>query len=158
MTKALYSEKSKGHFGLALEHYSHFTSPIRRYPDLKIHQILKLTLDGPVPSSMIHKLKGELPKVARQTSTLERRAEKLEYTIRDTYICEWLSDRVGEIFDGRVVTILENGYFVQILPGVEGFVAFGTKRRSSVVPGSEGKYKLMRVDILNRKIDLMEVE
>lgn len=119
MTKALYSEKSTGHFGLALRFYSHFTSPIRRYPDLRIHQILKHSLQSKSRLGIIDRIAKELPITAKQCSTLERRAELLEYTIRDTYICEWLSERVGEVFEGRITTLLENGYFVQILPGIE---------------------------------------
>jgi ribonuclease R len=157
MTKAIYSEKSQGHFGLALEHYSHFTSPIRRYPDLQIHRILKYSLDGELPTGMIQGLTRELPLIARQCSTLERRAERLEYTIRDIFICEWLTEKIGEIFEGRVTTILENGYFVQILPGVEGFVAFERNRKSLIEIGDTGEYELFQVDVRTRNIDLKKV-
>lgn len=157
MSKAIYSEKSHGHFGLALEHYSHFTSPIRRYPDLQIHRILKYALDKKLPTELSQGLTRELPTVARHCSTLERRAERLEYTIRDIYICEWLVPKIGEIFEGRVTTILENGYFVQILPGVEGFVAFEKNRRNLMELENIGAYELFQVDIRTRKIDLKKV-
>jgi len=154
MTKAVYSEKSQGHFGLALEHYSHFTSPIRRYPDLQIHRILKYSLDGQLPNGLVQNLTRELPLVARQCSMLERRAERLEYTIRDIYICEWLEPKIGGKFEGRVTTILENGYFVQILPAAEGFVPFGKNRRSLIEIGDTGAFELVHVDVATRKIDL----
>lgn len=157
MTKAIYSEKSQGHFGLALEHYSHFTSPIRRYPDLQIHRILKYSLDGDLPTGTVHGLTRELPLIARQCSTLERRAERLEYTIRDIFVCEWLTPKIGEIFQGRVTTILENGYFVQIMPAVEGFVLFGKNRVSLVELGDTGDYELVHVDMVTRKIDLRKI-
>lgn len=157
MSKAIYSEKSQGHFGLALEHYSHFTSPIRRYPDLQIHRILKYSLGKKLPIGSTQALTRELPIIARQCSTLERRAERLEYTIRDIYICEWLTEKVGEIFQGRVTTILENGYFVQILPGVEGFVAFERNRNSLIEIGDTGEYELFQVDLRTRNIDLKKV-
>lgn len=158
MTKAIYSEKSQEHFGLALEHYSHFTSPIRRYPDLQIHRILKNSLDGELPRGMTQGLIRELPLVARQCSTLERRAERLEYVIRDIYICEWLTPQIGAIFTGRVTTILENGYFVQILPAVEGFVPFGKNRVTMVEIGDTANFELVHVDIATRKIDLRKLE
>ncbi len=157
MTKAMYSEKSIGHFGLALEHYSHFTSPIRRYPDLQIHRILKYSLDGELPKGLIQGLIRELPLVARQCSTLERRAERLEYTIRDIYICEWLTPMIGKTFEGRVTTILENGYFIQVLPAVEGFVLFGKNRTSMVEIGDIGEYELVSVDMVTRKVDFRRV-
>jgi ribonuclease R len=157
MTKAVYSEKSMGHFGLALEHYSHFTSPIRRYPDLQIHRILKYSLDGELPRGLVQSLTRELPLVARQCSMLERRAERLEYTIRDIFVCEWLTPQIGEVFEGRVTTILENGYFVQVLPAVEGFVLFGKNRVSMVELGDVGNYELVSVDMATRKVDLRRV-
>lgn len=158
MTKAMYSEKSQGHFGLALEHYSHFTSPIRRYPDLQIHRILKYSLDGELPKGLTQELIRELPLVARQCSTLERRAERLEYIIRDIYICEWLIPQIGTTFTGRVTSILENGYFVQILPAVEGFVPFGKNRVTLVEIGDTAIFELVHVDITTRKIDLKKLE
>ena len=122
-----------------------------------LHRILKYSLDGDLPTGTVHGLTRELPLIARQCSTLERRAERLEYTIRDIFVCEWLTPKIGETFQGRVTTILENGYFVQIMPAVEGFVLFGKNRVSLIELGDIGDYELVHVDMTTRKIDLRKI-
>ena len=149
MSKALYSEKRSGHFGLALSHYSHFTSPIRRYPDLQIHRILKSYLHKQADEREKRRYETLLPRVAKDCSTYERRAERLEYDYRDLKIAIYLKNREGEVFQARITTILENGYFVEFLPHIEGFVR-------GKPPGKifhTVTVRLSFVDIRGRKID-----
>lgn len=101
LSKARYSEKNVRHFGLALRHYSHFTSPIRRYPDLQIHRIIKelsKSQKGLALSRKEHYVEI-LPKVALRSSETADRAEKMEYKVRDMLACRHMQDKVGESFE-----------------------------------------------------------
>ena len=159
MSKALYSEKSLGHFGLALAAYSHFTSPIRRYPDLQIHRMIKHELHKSLNQGERARFANLMPKIARQTSMLERRAERLEYDFRDLKICQYLLPRVGEVFAGVVSTIMESGYFVEILPSVEGFSAFSKYvKREKLTVGTKISVRLESVDVRLRRVDLIRID
>ena len=108
-----------GHFGLALDFYSHFTSPIRRYPDLQIHRIMKeIILKNYSPERKSH-YQEILPKVARRSSETSDRAEKMEYKVRDMLACKYMSDKIGEIFTGKISGMIEKGFFVELPNTIE---------------------------------------
>jgi ribonuclease R len=99
MAKATYSDTKHRHFGLALEYYSHFTSPIRRYPDLQVHRIIKEQLRGTLTSERIIHYKKILKKVARSCSERERTAEDIERAFDSLYACRYMANHVGETYD-----------------------------------------------------------
>jgi ribonuclease R len=121
LSQAVYQPENIGHFGLALGDYAHFTSPIRRYPDLLVHRALRmghgLAEPGSAPDAeALEELGGEL-------SRLEKRADEADRFV-DTFLkCAWLRDRVGQVFEGLVTTVVEFGCFVQLLePAVDGLL------------------------------------
>jgi ribonuclease R len=94
LTKAKYSPDSEGHFGLALDFYSHFTSPIRRYPDLQIHRIIKEKINGRFDNKRKKHYENILEKVAKKSSEAEVKAEKLEYKVRDVMACKYMKNKI----------------------------------------------------------------
>lgn len=122
MSKALYSEEILGHFGLALKYYSHFTSPIRRYPDLQIHRIIKAYLHRELNSKELARYEKLIPRVAKHTSTTERKAENIEYAIRDIKIIDYMQDKIGQVFDGVITSIADHGIYVELPNGIEGLI------------------------------------
>lgn len=124
LTKAVYSDEQEGHFGLGLEFYSHFTSPIRRYPDLQIHRIIKEKIQGKLDPKRLSFYENNLADIALRCSTQERKAEKLEYKFRDYYICDYYQPRVGESFEGTISWIIPKGVFIELSDTAEGFVSF----------------------------------
>jgi len=122
MKKAAYSEKNIGHFWLALTHYSHFTSPIRRYADLQIHRIIKEVIHKKnTPEKKLH-YKEILPKVARVCSEKSDKAEKMEYRVRDMLACKYMSDRIWEVFDAKISGIIDKGFFIELENTIEWFI------------------------------------
>lgn len=124
LQKARYSEKNFGHFGLALEYYSHFTSPIRRYPDLQIHRIIKEIIAKKLSHERKDHYKHILPKVALRSSDREVMAEKAEYKVRDFMACKYMSDKIGKEFTGKISGMIEKGFFVELPDTIEGFIEF----------------------------------
>lgn len=122
MMKARYSEKNLGHFGLAAEYYCHFTSPIRRYPDLMVHRILSLWLDGKLTEARIRRYAKITAKAAEQASITEEDAAIAERDYVDYKICEIMEDKVGIEFDGVISSITSFGFFVQLDNLAEGLV------------------------------------
>lgn len=122
LTKAEYSEERKGHFGLWLDYYSHFTSPIRRYPDLQIHRIIKENISKKFDTHRKSHYENALPKIAVHSSTQERKAEKLEYKIRDLMACKFMQSKIGETFSANISGIIEKWVFVELENTIEGFV------------------------------------
>ncbi|MDD2486824.1 MAG: ribonuclease R [Candidatus Gracilibacteria bacterium] len=122
MAKAKYSDMALGHFGLSLKYYSHFTSPIRRYPDLQIHRIIKEYLNGRLSKEKIGKYRKGLGKIAKMCSENEQRAEKIEDKIKFLKIVEYMEDKVGEKYDGIISGISPIGIYVELENGVEGFI------------------------------------
>lgn len=122
LTKAEYKDKNLWHFWLASKFYSHFTSPIRRYPDLQIHRIIKQHIHWKLNSEKIWYYKEYLSTVAKQSSQQEQKAEKLEYKVRDYYICQFYSSKIGETFSGKVSGMIPAGTFIELADTAEWFV------------------------------------
>lgn len=122
MRQAKYSTVCSGHFGLAAQYYTHFTSPIRRYPDLQIHRIIKENLRGGLNEKRVTHYDKILPGVAVQCSAMERRAEEAERETDKLKKCEYMSKRIGEEFDGVVSGITNWGLYVELPNTVEGLI------------------------------------
>ena len=122
MQKAYYSTSCDGHFGLALDNYCHFTSPIRRYPDLMIHRIIKSVInDGPTNKSFKH-FAQLVQRAAEQSSVMERRAIEAEREVEKLKKAEYMSSQVGQIFDGIISGVTSFGFFVELENTIEGLV------------------------------------
>jgi ribonuclease R len=123
MAKAVYAEHNVGHFGLAFLHYTHFTSPIRRYPDLIVHRMLfEYSRPGGMNREREHYYFEILPEIADQTSALERRATEAERESIKLAQIHILRDKVGEEFDAVITGVVNFGMFVQIEGGAEGLI------------------------------------
>ncbi len=121
MQKAKYSPENVGHFGLASECYCHFTSPIRRYPDLCIHRIIKEVLSGEYPQA-VEKYGSFVVRAAEQSSERERRATEAEREVDDLYMTMYMSERIGEEFDAVISGVTNFGLFAELANTVEGFI------------------------------------
>ena len=121
MAKACYSDRNIGHFGLASKYYCHFTSPIRRYPDLYIHRIIKSFLHD---QNLKKHFSGLVSPVADHSSEMERNAVDAERASKNIKICEYMKEHLGEHYDGMITSILSSGFFVQLDSTAEGFVPF----------------------------------
>lgn len=122
MKQAKYSTESSGHFGLACQYYCHFTSPIRRYPDLQIHRIIKEQLRGRLNEDRIRHYRDILPEVAKESSRLERRADEAERETDKLKKVQYMEERIGEVFEGVVSGITAWGIYVELSNTVEGLV------------------------------------
>lgn len=122
LSKAVYSKENFGHFGLWLSFYSHFTSPIRRYPDLQIHRIIKEKLHGKLDKNRIIHYNSILDDVSKYTSDKERKAEKLEYKVKDYFIVKYYKDKVWEEFDWIISWVIPKWFFVALKDTAEWFV------------------------------------
>lgn len=123
MRKAVYSVNNLGHFGLGLDYYSHFTSPIRRYPDLTIHRIIKDYLHNRIDETNIDRLESFVSEAAAQSSSTEQNAEKVEREIDDLWCCEFMRDKIGKEFDVVVSDVKDFGVFVRIPnTAIEGLI------------------------------------
>lgn len=119
---ARYAAENLGHFGLAMEHYLHFTSPIRRYPDLVVHRVLKAALRRALTKRRKERWLQEFPAVAEHASEMERKAEAAERELTKYYMARWAERHLGERFSGRVTGVAVFGAFVTLGNGVEGLV------------------------------------
>lgn len=124
LKKAKYSSQPDVHFGLASRYYSHFTAPIRRYPDLVIHRIIKENLKGRLTPNRQEYLEGVLPDIADHTSMTERRAEEAEREVEDMKKAQYMSDKIGEKYEGIISSLTNFGIFVQLENTIEGLVHF----------------------------------
>lgn len=122
MMQAKYSTECLGHFGLAVKEYTHFTSPIRRYPDLQIHRILKERIRGKLDDKRVEHYRSILDKVAKDTSKLERRAEEAERETDKLKKCQYMEDKIGQLFDGVVSGVTNHGMYVELPNTVEGMI------------------------------------
>lgn len=122
MKQAKYSTESTGHFGLACQYYCHFTSPIRRYPDLQIHRIIKEQLRGRLSEERIAHYGAILPEVCRQSSQMERRADEAERETEKLKKAEYMETHLDEEFDGVISGITAWGVYVELPNTVEGLI------------------------------------
>ncbi len=123
MQKARYETENLGHFGLALRDYCHFTSPIRRYPDLTIHRIISEIVEGRMTSKKLKAFEGFVAASAEHSSTTERQAEEAERTVDAQKETEFMSGKIGEVFEGVISGVTPNGIYVELENTIEGFIS-----------------------------------
>jgi ribonuclease R len=126
LQKAKYSPDNTGHFGLAAQHYCHFTSPIRRYPDLIDHRIIKDMLNERLDLNRIAKLENILPEMARHCTEREILADEVEREVDDLKKAEFALDKIGMEFDGIISGVTNYGIYVELENTVEGLVHIST--------------------------------
>jgi ribonuclease R len=177
MKQARYAVAPLGHFGLAFDLYSHFTSPIRRYPDLVVHRILKERLQGKLNEKRRAWLAEQLPEIAQQTSARERIAMEAEREVVDLKKVRFMADRVGEVFDGFISGVTAFGMFVELKDlFVEGLIhvtaitddyyvflekehcLLGQRRKKRYRLADPIRVRVERVDLNNRKLDFSLAE
>lgn len=171
LQKAIYKNQNLGHFGLALQNYCHFTSPIRRYPDLTIHRIIKDDLHNALTPEKLEELEEFTMESAEQSSITERNSEKAERDVDDLWRAYLMKDHVGEVFDATVVSVANYGIFVGLENSVEGLIrienlptdgylyferAMELKgQKHSYKIGDKLKVKLISSNIFTRKVDFV---
>lgn len=176
LRKAIYSSTPDSHFGLASKYYSHFTAPIRRYPDLVIHRIIKLNINGKLSLNQQGRLEKVLPEIAEHTSMTERRADEAEREVADLKKAQFMMDKIGEEFKGIISSLTNFGIFVQLENTIEGLVHFsnmlddyyhfdeekfhiiGERSNRLYKLGDEVTIKVIGVDIAKRNIDFQIVD
>ena len=122
LKKARYFEQNLGHFGLAASDYCHFTSPIRRYPDLMIHRIIKMALHGELDDNRMIALCQTLPQTAARCSEREKLAMDAERAVDDLEKCKYMDDHIGENYDGIISGVTSFGLFVELPNTIEGMI------------------------------------
>jgi ribonuclease R len=138
MPQAVYQPANIGHFGLALTHYAHFTSPIRRYPDLVVHRTLKALIKDQGGAGVRY-LASELSALGESTSRLEKRADEADRYVSAFLKCTYLKERIGQVFQGLITTVVEFGCFVQILDvAVDGLLHLDNLRDDEYVMEEDG--------------------
>jgi len=170
MMKAKYSPECSGHFGLAAKYYCHFTSPIRRYPDLIIHRIIKEYINGGLSEARIKKLQGAVTFASKQASETERSAQEAEREVEDLKKAEYMMDKIGEEFDGIISSVTGFGVFVELPNTVEGLIhisnmdddyyIFDEKHLSLIGERTKKVYKLgdeMRIRVTKVDVDVHEI-
>lgn len=176
MKQARYSTECSGHFGLSCKYYCHFTSPIRRYPDLQIHRIIKENLHGQLDEKRIRHYERILPGVANDNSAKERRAEEAEREVIKLKEIEYMSEHIGEIFAGVVSGVTSNYVFVELENTVEGAVSIaymyddcyyfhedlyaviGEQSGKKYQLGDKVSIKVLRCDKIKKTIDFSFVD
>jgi len=138
MQQAVYQPTNIGHFGLALTHYAHFTSPIRRYPDLVVHRTLRALLGVPGAASVRYEPEA-LSALGESTSKLEKRADEADRFVGTYLKCAYLRERIGQTFQGLITTVVEFGCFVQILDvSVDGLLHIDRLQDDEYVMDDDG--------------------
>ena len=171
LSQAVYTPDNKGHFGLSLESYAHFTSPIRRYPDLLVHRAIRHVLRGGKVERYFYR-HSDMVKLGEHSSACERRADEATRDAETALKCEYMQDKVGEIFDGLITSVTSFGIFVELQDiYIEGLVhitslpkdyyqfepiqhrLIGERSGRVFRLGDEVEVKVMRVNFDERKID-----
>lgn len=142
MKQAKYTTMSTGHFGLATPYYCHFTSPIRRYPDLQIHRIIKDNLRGRMNEKKMAHYEKILPEVARYSSEMERRADEAERETEKLKKVEYMEQHIGDVYEGVISGVTEWGFYVELPNTVEGLVHV-TALEGDYFRYSESTYELI---------------
>ena len=142
MTKAYYSTECAGHFGLAFHYYCHFTSPIRRYPDLIDHRIIKSFLRGSVPAGVLKKYRRSAEQAAEIASQTERQAQELERDVEKMKKAQYMKDHIGEIHEGIISGVTGFGIYVQLPNTVEGMIRLSDLNDDYYIFEAE-KYRLI---------------
>lgn len=173
LMKARYTPENAGHFGLAAPYYSHFTSPIRRYPDLAIHRILKELINGRLSERRIEELKEFSISASEQSSEREIAAEMVERDVDDLMKVAYMQNFIGESFIGRVANVMSFGMFVELENSVEGLIRIdciegdyyifdesnrqivGKNKNFVFKVGDEIEVTLIKADLLSRQIDFI---
>ncbi|NLX70106.1 MAG: ribonuclease R [Clostridiales bacterium] len=176
LQKAKYSPENTGHFGLAAQHYCHFTSPIRRYPDLVCHRIIKDMLNNRLDLNRIAKLESILPGIAEHCTEREILADEVEREVEDLKKAEFVLDKIGMEFDGIISGVTNYGLYVELENTVEGLVHINTmdddyyvyyekhycligQRTSRVYRlGDLVRIRIVGVDMASRNIDFVLVD
>lgn len=177
LKQACYAEQWLGHYGLAAEYYTHFTSPIRRYPDLVIHRIIKEILHkGQLSPARREALAARMPDIARQASERERIAMEAERESVDMKIVQYMAERVGDVFDGVISSVTSFGFFVELENSAEGLVHVttlhddfyefnekqltltGRHRKRVFRIGMPVRVRLVRANVEERQLDFELVE
>lgn len=176
LKQARYSPDCTGHFGLAAKYYCHFTSPIRRYPDLAIHRIIKEFLLGKIDERRMDRLKSFVTDASKQSSDMERRATEAERETDDLKKTEYMADRIGQEFAGIISSVTSFGIFIQLDNTIEGLVhvsnmlddyyiydeknhtLIGERHRKVYRLGDHVKVKVAKADIETRSIDFEIIE
>ena len=164
MKRARYCVSNLGHFGLSTQYYAHFTSPIRRYPDLQIHRIIKEGLHGSLNRDRLDHYENLLPSIAESSSRLERRAQDAERDVEKLKKIEFMMRHLGEEYRGVISGVTSGGFFVELENTVEGFVPmasllddyyfFDEERYCLVGADSEREFTLgQEVDIMVKSAD-----
>ncbi|MFM8340602.1 MAG: ribonuclease R, partial [Methylomonas sp.] len=176
MSQAVYSPDTKGHFGLALEAYAHFTSPIRRYPDLLVHRAIRHSLRGGTASTFHYK-PNDMVTLGEHCSANERRADEATRDVVNWLKCEYMMDKIGEEFTGIISAVTSFGFFVELQSiYVEGLVHIASLRQDYFLfdaashrlygertgvryrLGDSVKIKVVRVNLDDKKIDFELLE
>ncbi|AKA70946.1 ribonuclease R [Clostridium scatologenes] len=170
MMKARYAPECTGHFGLAARYYCHFTSPIRRYPDLIIHRIIKEFINGQISDKRIQRLTTEVEYASKQSSEMERVAQDAEREVEDLKKAEYMSERIGEEFEGIISSVTNFGMFVELHNTIEGLIhissldddyyvydekhlsLIGERTKNVYKLGDEAKIKVSKVDMFAHEI------
>ena len=176
MKQAKYSAYSSMHFGLSTKYYCHFTSPIRRYPDLQIHRIIKETLHNKFTTRRFSHYDAILPKVAEQSSKMERRAEEVEREVCKLKKAEYMRRRIGEVHEGIISGVTNWGIYVELPNTIEGMVhvsilpgdyyyydektysMVGERTGRTFKLGEKAKIRVKDVDMMLKNIDFELVE
>ena len=176
MKQAKYMPENLGHFGLAAKYYCHFTSPIRRYPDLQIHRIIKEAIDGKLNEKRLNHYEAILPEVCEHSSKTERNAEEAEREADRLKQVQYMADHIGETFKGIVSGVTSFGVFVELPNTVEGLVPMesmvddfyrydeknmcveGVHTGKKIYPGNEMTVTVKNVDVMARTIDFEAVD
>ncbi len=171
MQKAKYSHQKDIHFGLGATYYTHFTSPIRRYPDLILHRLIHLFVlgEGSDLEKLMYHYESVMPDIAKHTSDQERKAVQMERDVAKLKSCEFMEDKVGTYFKATISQMMPSGMFVKLINGIEGFVPLRTlddyymynealltfigRRGKKYRLGDQIKVELLSVDLTEKKMD-----